>query len=108
MKKLMDQKTIVENGTANSDQIARAQWIFGRTFAGDTAWISEGIRRRHYSADVIKIDGSDHYIIVSHVNDQKVLTINALAQLSAESNFEALVQSLVHLAKKFACRAIEG
>ena len=104
----MDQKTIIEIGTANADQIGRASWLFGKTFDGDTSWVSDGIARKNYAADIVKISGVDRYIIIHHVNEQKVLTVNAVAQLSGETNFEALIESLVFLARKFKCRAIEG
>jgi hypothetical protein len=108
VKKMMDQKTMIEIGLATPDQIAGASWLFGKTFDEDTSWIQSGVKTKQYTADVVKIDGSDRYIIVHHVNEQKVLTINAVAQLSPFSNFDALMEAFVFLAKKFSCRAIEG
>ena len=105
----MSDKKILEIGTANASQIATAQMLFGRTFKEDASWITEGIKNGFYKADAVAIEKVDRYLVVYHVNDQKHLFINAIAQLTKDfSEFAALAEAMTEIAKKNLCKAIEG
>lgn len=100
---------MLEIGTASAAQVATAQMLFGRVFREDASWIKNGMDSGFYKAAYVKISSVDRYIIVYHVNDQKNLFINAVAQLTAEfSDFAALVEAMTAIAKNHLCKAIEG
>ena len=100
---------MIEIGTATDVELNNVGLLFGRTFGDGTGWIAEGLAKGFYRADTISIDGEKQYVLVHHVNDQKILTINAVGQLSSKANnFCALVDAMVLVAQKYACRGIEG
>jgi hypothetical protein len=108
MKKMPTEK-ILEIGTATAGHIATAQMLFGRVFNEDASWIKTGLDAGFYQASVVKVGAVERYVIVWHVNDQKSLFVNAVAQLTKDfADFSALVEAFTAIAKKNFCRAIEG
>lgn len=109
----MSTEQVIEIGTATNEQVEQAAMLFGKTFQVTSGWLKAGVERGFYSANVVKLDGVDRYVLVSHVNDQKRLHINAVAQLPVTdrakvSDFDSLVKAMVKIAKEKFCTGIEG
>ena len=105
MKKLSTSQ-LIEICTATPEQEAAAIQLMGKTFDCDAAWLS---RKDFYKAEVVTVDAVPRFTIFFHVNDQRVLFVNAAAQLSRGfSDFSALVSGMIAIAKKHGCSAVEG
>ena len=107
--KRISEKQLIELCDATPSQIANAAQLLGKTFATDVTWLQAGLNEGHYRAETVKVAGVDRFLIIFHVNQQRVLFINAAAQLTRDfSDFGALSDGMIALAKKYACRAVEG
>jgi len=105
MKPITTEK-LVEMCDTTAEQFAAASQLLGKTFT-DTAWMEAGIQKGFYRAETLRVNGVARFVLVFHVNDQRVLFVNAAAQLTRASEFDALIQGVFALAKKYGCAAIE-
>jgi len=107
--KKISENQMIELCEASQIEIDCAAQLLGKTFSTDAAWVSDGIKLGHYKAETVTVGGTARFLLIFHVNQQRVLFINAAAQLTRDfSDFGALSDGMIALAKKYACRAVEG
>jgi hypothetical protein len=99
---------LVEICDASPAQVETAAQLLGKTFAQDVQWLGAGVKDGTYKSSVVRIGSVDRFLLVYHINDQNVFFVNGAAQLTPKGgDFDALLEAVVTLAKKHACRAVE-
>ena len=90
-------------------QVGSAVQLLGSTFAADMAWIDSGLAQGFYQSTTICVDAVARFVVVWHINQQRVLFVNAAAALTPEfADFTALVEGVKVIARQNGCRAIEA
>ena len=93
----------------SAEQVASAVQLLGSTFAADMAWIDLGLAQGFYQSTTICVDNVARFVVVWHVNQQRVLFVNAAAALTPEfADFTALLEGVKYIAGQNGCRAIEA
>jgi hypothetical protein len=102
-------KNFVEICDATAAQIEAGAALLGKATEADVAWVETGLSAGQYQAAAVTVENRPRFLLVFHVNEQKVLFINAAVQLAKDyCDFEVLVDSMVAIARDQGCRAIEA
>jgi hypothetical protein len=102
-------ENLFEICAATPEQIEGAVKLLGKATRGDSEWLKTGLDNGNYQAATVKVKSLDRFLLVFHVNEQKVLFINAAVQLAKDyCDFEILIDSILAVARDKGCRAVEA
>jgi hypothetical protein len=94
---------------ATPEQIEGAVKLLGKAVRSDAEWLKTGLKKGNYQAATVQVKSLDRFLLVFHVNEQKVLFINAAVQLAKDyCDFEILIDSILAVAREKGCQAIEA